>query len=144
MEFSQLVESNNARSAGRRRSKPWNKIASTALAGEIMFYKVFALAVALVSTPVLAQDYVVTVHGIVCSFCAQGVIKKVSKLPFVDRSMYTNGVKVEIEEQKVTVAVRDDAAINTASLFAAIESGGYSPIDVWIVSATGELTAHPR
>ena len=81
-------------------------------------------------------------HGIVCSFCAQGVIKKVSKLPFVDRSAYTNGVKVEIENQKVTVAVREDSAINTQSLFAAIESGGYSPIEVWKVSETGELTAY--
>ena len=90
--------------------------------------------------PALAQDYVVTVHGIVCSFCAQGVIKKVSNLPFVDRTMYTNGVKVEIENQKVTVAVRDDSAMNTVSLFAAIEAGGYSPIDVWEVTATGELT----
>ncbi len=104
--------------------------------------KVLALVVALASTPVLAQDYVVTVHGIVCSFCAQGVVKKVSKLPFVDRTMYTNGVKVEIEDQKVTVAVRDDSAIDTVSLFAAIESGGYSPVDVWTVSATGELTAY--
>ncbi|MCZ6640886.1 MAG: heavy metal-associated domain-containing protein [Gammaproteobacteria bacterium] len=105
---------------------------------------VFALALMLIATPVLAQDYVVTVHGIVCSFCAQGVIKKVSKLPFVDRSMYTNGVKVEIEDQKVTVAVRDDSAIDTVSLFAAIESGGYDPIDVWTVSETGELTTyHP-
>ncbi|MCZ6852737.1 MAG: heavy metal-associated domain-containing protein [Gammaproteobacteria bacterium] len=104
----------------------------------------FALALMLIATPVLAQDYVVTVHGIVCSFCAQGVIKKVSKLPFVDRSMYTNGVKVEIEDQKVTVAVRDDSAIDTVSLFAAIESGGYDPIDVWTVSETGELTTyHP-
>ena len=103
-----------------------------------------ALALTLLATPVLAQDYVVTVHGIVCSFCAQGVIKKVSKLPFVDRSMYTNGVKVEIEDQKVTVAVRDDSAIDTVSLFAAIESGGYDPIDVWTVSETGELTTyHP-
>ncbi len=104
--------------------------------------KVLTLVVALLTTPVLAQDYVVKVHGIVCSFCAQGVIKKVSELPFVDRSLYTNGVKVEIEDQMVTVAVRDDSTINTVNLFAAIESGGYSPIDVWIVSATGELTAH--
>ena len=104
--------------------------------------RVFVLALTLIATPVLAQDYVVTVHGIVCSFCAQGVIKKVSKLPFVNRSMYTNGVKVEIEDQKVTVAVRDDSAIDRSSLFAAIESGGYDPIDVWTVSETGELTAY--
>lgn len=106
--------------------------------------RVFALALMFITTSVLAQDYVVTVHGIVCSFCAQGVIKKVSKLPFVDRSMYTNGVKVEIEDQKVIVAVRDDSVIDRLSLFAAIESGGYDPIDLWTVSATGELTTYPR
>ncbi len=88
-------------------------------------YRLLALVIALISTPVFAGDYVVNVHGIVCSFCAQGVIKKVSKLPFVDRSKYTNGVKVEIEDQKVTIAVRDDLVLDTTSLFDAIKSGGY-------------------
>ncbi len=119
-------------------------VARNAAGNTLMNLRIGALALLVVLFPgsVFAQDYVVNVHGIVCSFCAQGVVNKVSKLPFVDRSLYTKGVKVEIESQKVTVAVRSDSAMDTESLFAAIESGGYSPIDVWMVSKTGELTAY--
>lgn len=89
--------------------------------------------------PVYAGDYVVQVNGIVCSFCAQGVTKKLSKLPFIDSSKYTKGVKVEIESQKVTVAVREDVKIDVPSLYEAIRSGGYDPVDIWKVLPSGEL-----
>ena len=67
-----------------------------------------AIVIALLSSPAWATDYIVNVHGIVCSFCAKGVTKKVSKLPFIDKSKYNKGVKVEIEDQKVTIAVLPD------------------------------------
>ncbi len=86
-----------------------------------------------------ASDYVVRVHGIVCSFCAQGVTKKVSKLPFIDQSKYTKGVKVEIESQKVTIAVKPGFDLDSEVLFEAIRSGGYDPVDVWTLTASGEL-----
>ncbi len=98
-----------------------------------------ALVAVLLFAPVFASDYVVHVHGIVCSFCAQGVTKKVSKLPFIDQSKYTKGVKVEIESQKVTIAVKPGHDLDIQSLFEAIESGGYDPVDVWTVTASGEL-----
>ena len=98
-----------------------------------------ALVAVLLFAPVFASDYVVHVHGIVCSFCAQGVTKKVSKLPFIDQSKYTKGVKVEIESQKVTIAVKPGHDLDIQSLFEAIESGGYDPVDVWTVPASGEL-----
>lgn len=110
-----------------------------------MFSKLFnALLITslfLLLKPAYAGDYVVQVNGIVCSFCSQGVTKKVSKLPFIDGSRYTNGVKVEIEHQKVTVAVRDNAAIDVDGLYEAIRSGGYDPVDVWKVLPSGELEA---
>jgi copper chaperone CopZ len=98
-----------------------------------------ALVLALLFGPVLADDYVVHVHGIVCSFCAKGVTKKVSKLPFIDRSKYKNGVKVEIEEQKVTIAVLPDQVLDVDVLYEAIISGGYDPVDIFIVDEAGEL-----
>jgi len=105
-----------------------------------MFGKIFsALVVAMLSGPVLATDYVVHVHGIVCSFCAQGVTKKISKLPFIDRSQYNKGVKVEIEEQKVTIAVLADQTLDVDALYAAIVSGGYDPVGVFSIDDTGEL-----
>lgn len=88
----------------------------------------------------LADDYVIEVHGMVCSFCAQGVTKKVSKLPFIDQTHYTKGVKVEIEDQKVTISVKADEQPDIDSLFEAIRSGGYEPIDIWAVQSDGQLT----
>lgn len=98
-----------------------------------------AVILLLLSAPVFADDYVVHVHGIVCSFCSQGVTKKVSKLSFIDQTKYTKGVKVEIESQKVTIAVKRGEALDIAALFEAIESGGYEPVDVWTVDESGEL-----
>ena len=89
-----------------------------------------ALLYALLATPALAQNYMVSVNGIVCEFCAYGVGKKIRKLPFIDRSQYDEGVKVDIENQRVFVAVRDDALFDQSALFEAIESGGYDPIDI--------------
>ncbi|MEE8046189.1 MAG: hypothetical protein V3T49_05055 [Dehalococcoidia bacterium] len=111
-----------------------------------MFIKINALAllIALISTPALAQDYVVAVNGIVCEFCSLGVTKKVSKLPFIDHSKYDKGVKVEIEDQMVTIAVKEDADLDAEALFDAIESGGYNPVDIWKLTPDGERIAyHP-
>jgi mercuric ion binding protein len=97
-----------------------------------MFNKTIAIALlyALLSTPLLAQNYVVKVNGIVCEFCAYGVGKKIRKLPFIDPSQYDEGVRVDIENQRVFVAVREDALFDKSALFKAIESGGYDPIDI--------------
>jgi hypothetical protein len=103
-----------------------------------------ALVVAMLSGPVLATDYVVHVHGIVCSFCAKGVTKKVSKLPFIDRSQYNKGVKVEIEDQKVTIAVLPDQLLNVEMLYDAIISGGYDPVGVFSIDDNGELASLHR
>ena len=90
------------------------------------------------TAPVLAQNYVVDVHGIVCEFCSFGVAKKVKKLDFIDRTAYKKGVKVDIENQAVYLGVRDDAEIDQQALFGAIESGGYKPIKLWRLNDAGE------
>ncbi len=97
------------------------------------------LFVILLWVPAYATDYLVHVHGIVCSFCAQGVTRNISKLSFIDQSKYTKGVKVEIEDQKVTFAVQPEHDIDIPALFEAIKSGGYEPIDIWTVTPSGEL-----
>ncbi len=97
-----------------------------------------ALFAALLATPTWAQDYVVNVNGIVCGFCSIGVAKKVSKLPFVDRSRYKKGVSVDVQNQMVTVAVKDNAAMDQQALFEAIESGGYNPVALFELNSDGE------
>lgn len=105
-------------------------------------FKVFALLIALSSSPALAQDYVIHVNGIVCEFCSLGVTKKVSKLPFIDHSKYDRGVQVEIENQMVTIAVKPDAILDKDALFAAIESGGYNPVEIFELLADGAHKAY--
>lgn len=73
-------------------------------------------------------EVLLEVHGIVCSFCSKGVQKKVSKLSFVDTSKYTDGVLVEIDKQRVTVAIKPDAQADVTALYEAVKSGGYEPV----------------
>jgi len=101
-----------------------------------------ALIMALLSGPVLGADYVVYVHGIVCSFCAKGVTKNISKLSFIDQSKYNKGVKVEIEDQKVTIAVLPDQNLNIDVLYKAIVSGGYDPVGIFTIDEDGELSEY--
>ena len=106
--------------------------------------RVATLLLSLASTfslPAAAQDYVVNVHGIVCSFCSYGVAKKVKTLDFIDASRFEDGVKVEIENQMVYVAVRDDAQLDKEALFKAIESGGYKPVEIWSLGPDGQRRA---
>ncbi len=102
------------------------------------FIALVMLSAAAVHAADESRDIVVNVHGIVCSFCAQGVTKKVAKLPFVDRSRYKKGVKVEIENQLVTVAIKPGVEPDMAALFDAIRSGGYDPVEAFEILPSGE------
>lgn len=106
-----------------------------------IYIKIIAIALlyALFATPIAAQNYVINVNGIVCEFCAYGVGKKIRKLPFIDQSQYDQGVKVDIENQRVFIALREGEILDKSMLFKAIESGGYDPIDIQQISADEEL-----
>lgn len=109
-----------------------------------MSYQIRALALlaVLLSSNAFAQDYVIRVNGIVCEFCSLGVAKKVSRLDFIDRSKYENGVSVNIEQQIVTIAVQSDATLDKDALFAAIESGGYNPVEIFELQPDGTKKAY--
>ncbi len=83
---------------------------------------------ALIASPVWAKNYQIHVNGIVCEFCAFGVAKKLRKLDFIDPSQFEDGVKVDIENQRVYISVQDDLPLDREAIFVAIKSGGYDPI----------------
>ena len=91
---------------------------------------------------VLPGEAIIIVHGIVCSFCSQGVTRNLSKLPFIDRSKYTKGVKVEIEDQKVTIAIKSDDTLDLTQVFKSILKGGYEPVEAYVSDADGKVTLH--
>ena len=72
--------------------------------------------------------------------CAQGVSKKITRLDFIDPSKYTRGVHIEIENQKLTIAVKPDRELDVDALFKAIKSGGFEPVDVWTRGPDGEIS----
>ncbi len=78
------------------------------------------------------DESIIIVHGIVCSFCSQGVTKKLSKLDFIDPSKYTKGVKVEISDQKVTIAIKPGMEPDFDVIFESIKSGGYEPVKAYM------------
>ena len=94
------------------------------------------------SISVLPGEAVIIVHGIVCSFCSQGVRRNLSKLPFVDKSRYTKGVKVEIESQKVTIAIKPDTGFDLQKVFRSILKGGYEPVEAHVSDVNGTVNYH--
>jgi copper chaperone CopZ len=75
------------------------------------------LAVAASST---AATIEMTVNGLVCAFCAQGIEKKLKKFPA------TAEVVVNLEHRLVAVALKDGEDIPDADLRKALTDAGYS------------------
>ena len=76
------------------------------------------------------NNYIVSVHGMVCELCAYGVAKNIRKLSFIDATQADNGVKVDVENQRIFITTLSNTPLDKAALFKAIESGGYKPIEV--------------
>ena len=91
---------------------------------------------------VLPGEAVIIVHGIVCSFCSQGVTRNLSKLKFIDKSKYTKGVKVEIEDQKVTIAIKPGHTLDLLQVYKSILKGGYEPVEAYVSDSDGNVTLH--
>jgi len=102
------------------------------------YYRVIALMCLLTSVNAYSQNYLVSVHGIVCELCSFGVAKNIRKLPFIDSTQLDEGVRVDINNQQVTVAIKAETSISKSALFKAIEDGGYKPVSLWLITANGE------
>jgi copper chaperone CopZ len=61
-----------------------------------------------------------TVNGLVCAFCAQGIEKKLKKFPA------TSEVVVNLEQRLVAVALKDGQDIADEDLRKALQDAGYT------------------
>jgi len=86
------------------------------------------------------NEALLEVHGIVCSFCSYGIQKKLSKLPFVDTDKYKKGSHVSIEDQQITIAIREGHVFDLMAVFDAIKSGGYEPVQAFVADEAGNIT----
>lgn len=68
-------------------------------------------------------------EGLCCPSCAIGVRKKVSRLSFVDRKRFNNGVELDAKTQLVSVAVTQSLdPTDFASLSQSVWDAGYTPV----------------
>lgn len=89
-----------------------------------------------------AMTIEMTVNGLVCGFCAQGIEKTLRKDPATD------DVFVNLEHRLVAVATKPDADIADATLREALRDAGYDVVAITrtdrpIAAIRGELTAKP-
>ena len=73
-----------------------------------------------------SDELVIQIDGIVCSFCANGVEKNLSKLTFIDSSRFGNGVLININTGRVTLALAKNIQPDLAGIYQAITEGGYT------------------
>jgi CRISPR/Cas system-associated protein Cas5 (RAMP superfamily) len=89
------------------------------------------------------NEVILIVSGVVCSFCSYGVQKKLSKLDFVDTNKFNKkGSLVNIENQRVTIAIKEGFEANLDVIFEKIESGGYKPIKAYVTNEAGEISTY--
>jgi copper chaperone CopZ len=84
------------------------------------FQQLLAVTLLAISTSSPAATIEMTVNGLVCAFCAQGIEKKLEKFPA------TAEVVVSLEHRLVAVSLRDGQDIPDADLRKALTDAGYT------------------
>ena len=49
---------------------------------------------------------------------------------------------MEIEKQKVTIAIKPDSILNLHQVFKSILKGGYEPVEAYVSDSNGNITVH--
>ncbi len=108
-----------------------------------MKLQIFIAALLLVAAAAIADDSpvvleenqaVVQVNGVVCSFCAYGAEKALSKLDCLDSAEFGNGVLIDIETHRITLAMRPGEKIPIRDIYQRIKKAGYDPITLYVRS----------
>lgn len=82
-------------------------------------FRIAAAAVLLINLPVHSKTIEITVDGLVCAFCAQGIEKKMKA------QSATDGVFVSLEKKIVAVSLKDGQDIADEKLRSDITDSGY-------------------
>lgn len=83
-----------------------------------------ALTLVALSSSAWATTTVLTVNGMVCAFCAQGIEKRLSKLPA------TKAVFVDLKKKIVAVEAKDGQILDKAKLQAEVKDAGYDVVKI--------------
>ncbi len=77
---------------------------------------------AMAASSFAATSVKATVNGMVCAFCAQGIEKRLSKLPA------TQAVYVDLKQKVVAVEAKDGQTLDAKAITAEIIDAGYDVI----------------
>ena len=98
------------------------------------------IALAALSLPALATTSMkATVNGMVCAFCAQGIEKRLSKMPG------TKAVLVDLKRRFVVVEPNEGVTLDEKLITAEIKDAGYDVVGVETVSkSVAEIRAENK
>ena len=89
---------------------------------------IIALVMGIAATSSMAANTVkVTVNGMVCAFCAQGIEKRISKMGA------TKDVFVDLKKKTVAVEAKDGQVLDAKAISAEIVDAGYDVIKIELV-----------
>ncbi len=78
------------------------------------------------------HEAVIQVNGIVCSFCAYGAEKSLAQLDCVDKSKFGNGVLVDINAHRITLALASGRDLPVGEVYQRIKKAGYDPVTMHV------------
>jgi mercuric ion binding protein len=86
-----------------------------------------------------SAPYRISVNGMVCSFCAQGIEKRLKAVPGIE------AVQIDLSKGMVEVTARSGASLDAATLKQAIRDAGYDVRRIDRAAAAGAAaTAKPH
>ncbi len=98
---------------------------------------IIALAMGITALSSTAANSIkVTVNGMVCSFCAQGIEKRLSKMGA------TKDVLVDLKKKTVAVEAKDGQALDAKAISAEIVDAGYDVVKIEpVMQSVAEIRA---
>ncbi len=96
-----------------------------------------ALVMGIAATSSMAANTVkVTVNGMVCAFCAQGIEKRISKMDA------TKEVFVDLKKKTVAVEAKDGQTLDAKAISAEIVDAGYDVVKIEpVLQSVAEIRA---
>jgi mercuric ion binding protein len=92
------------------------------------FFFISTLLALFLSPAIAVTSMKATVNGMVCAFCAQGIEKRISKMPA------TKAVYVDLKQKTVVVEPKDGMTLDQKAIVEEVKDAGYDIVKVESVS----------
>lgn len=84
----------------------------------------YSLMLSLIAFSAHAETDKITVNGMVCAFCAQGLEKSFGKIDVIDK------INVDLDNMMVTLHVKDGQKLDDATIQKAIKENGLDTVKI--------------